>query len=201
MRLTKLAALAGMIGPLLFAGVVLALTLLQYDFMRGLGWHPINEPTLDWPSGLALGPYGVLMTFTFIVSGLLMALFALGLDRALAGTIVKRIGTALLLFAGIALMGLAFTTDPTHRTTLATWHGRLHDLSFVVLGAALLPAMLLLGMAFHHNLRWRRLGAYTFATAALSAPTFILKGIAFYIFLLAVLAWSEVTALRLYRLS
>jgi hypothetical protein len=32
---------------------------------------------------------------------------------------------------------------------------------------------------------------------ALALPTFMLKGAAFYIFLLAVLAWSEVAAIRL----
>ncbi len=97
------------------------------------------------------------------------------------------------------MMGLAFTTDPTLRSTPATWHGRLHDLSFVLLGLSLMPGMIVLGFAFQKQIRWKTFSAYTWVTAALALPTFILKGIAFYIFLLAVLGWSEVIAFHLWK--
>jgi hypothetical protein len=99
--------------------------------------------------------------------------------------------------AGIALACLAFTTDPTIRSTPATWHGQLHDLAFVLLGITLMPAMILLGFAFRYNEQWRSLSSYTWGTALLAVPTFSLKGAAFYIFLLTVLVWMEVTAFRL----
>jgi hypothetical protein len=201
MRFRKLAALGGILGPVLFAGVVTILTILQYDFMRGLGWDPLHAPTFDWPSGLSLGLYGIWMTLTFIVSGLLMAIFALALRTALDEGSAPRIGTLGLLLSGCALMGLAFTTDPTIRTTPATWHGRLHDLSFVLLGLFMLPAMLGLGRAFQNDPRWRGFGPYTFVTAALAIPSFALKGIAFYIFLGAILTWSVLLAIKLFRLS
>jgi len=35
-RITRLAALAGLIGPLLFGSVPLVLTVVEYDFMRSL---------------------------------------------------------------------------------------------------------------------------------------------------------------------
>jgi len=201
MRFRKLAALGGILGPLLFAGVVTTLTILQYDFMRSLGWDPIHAPTFDWPSGLSLGPYGIWMTLTFILSGLLMAIFALALRTALNGGTAPRIGTLGLLLSGCALMGLAFTTDPTIRTTPATWHGRLHDLSFVLLGVFILSSMLGLGRAFQNDSRWQGFGSYTFITAALAIPSFALKGIAFYIFLGAILTWSVLLAIQLFRLS
>ena len=201
MRFRKLAALGGILGPLLFAGVVTTLTILQYDFMRSLGWDPIHAPTFDWPSGLSLGPYGIWMTLTFILSGLLMAIFALALRTALNGGTAPRIGTLGLLLSGCALMGLAFTTDPTIRTTPATWHGRLHDLSFVLLGVFMLSSMLGLGRAFQSDSRWQGFGSYTFITAALAIPSFALKGIAFYIFLGAILVWSVLLAIQLFRLS
>ena len=201
MRFRKLAALGGILGPLLFAGVVTTLTIVQYDFMRSLGWDPIHAPTFDWPSGLSLGPYGIWMTLTFILSGLLMAIFALALRTALNGGTAPRVGTLGLLLSGCALMGLAFTTDPTIRTTPATWHGRLHDLSFVLLGVFMLSSMLGLGRAFQNDTRWRGYGPYTFVTAALAIPSFALKGIAFYIFLGAILVWSVLLAIKLFRLS
>ena len=98
-------------------------------------------------------------------------------------------------------MGLAFTTDPTIRSTPATWHGRLHDLSFVLLGVFMLLSMLSLGRAFQNDPRWRKFGLYTFITAAYAIPSFALKGIAFYLFLGAILAWSVTVAIQLLRLS
>ena len=192
----RFALLCGPVGPFLFAGMLTALTLLQFDFLRGLGWDPLRAPTFDWPSGNALGPYGIWMTATFLLCGMMMTLFALRLRADLPPVPVSTVGSALLALAGLALMGLAFTTDPTLRFTPATWHGRLHDASFVLLGLTLLPAMLTLGRAFQLDPRWRSLSAYTWLTVALAIPTFVLKGAAFYIFLLAVLTWSEVLAIR-----
>jgi len=201
MKFQKIVALGGIIGPILFAGVVTTLTIVQYDFMRSLGWDPIHAPTFDWPSGLSLGPYGIWMTLTFIISGLLMAIFALALRGTLDEGNAPRIGTLGLLLSGCALMGLAFTTDPTIRSTPATWHGFLHDLSFVLLGIFMLLSMLGLGRAFQNDARWRGLGTYTFITAALAIPSFALKGIAFYLFLGAILTWSVLIAIKLFRVS
>ena len=186
-----------LLGPILFAVVLTALTLVKYEFLRGLGWHPINDPTFDWPSGLALGKYGWIMTATFITSGLLMTLFAARLFLDLEPARTSQIGCALLAFAGLALASLAFTTDPTIRTTPATWHGRLHDLSFVLLGLTLFPAMIVLGFAFRKSERWEPYALYTWLTLALAAPAFALKGAAFYVFLFAILVWNEVIALKL----
>jgi len=197
----KLAARAGLVGPVLFGFVVTTLTLLKYDFLLSLGWHPIHAPTFDWPSGLALGKFGWIMTATCLLNGFMMTLFSSGLRLTLPQTQLTFISIFILSIAGIALIGLAFTTDPTIRSTPATWHGRLHDLSFVLLGIMLMPAMILLGFAFRTGDRWRSLSLYTWITVALALPAFWLKGMAFYIFLLAVLVWSEVIALRLYAIS
>jgi hypothetical protein len=191
-RLINLAALAGIIGPALFAIMVTWLTFAEADFMRSIGWDPFGN-VLDWPSGLALGPFGWLMTVTFVVCGALMAFFAYGLKLALQG----KFATPLLMLAGFAMMGLVFTTDPTIRSTPKTWHGILHDSFFAVLGVTLMVGMLLLGQVFQQNEQWKSLAIYTWGTLALVLPTFWLKGAAFYVFLLAILLWSEVIAFRL----
>lgn len=200
-RWIELAGIAGMLGPVLFVVVSILLTYSQYDFMRSLGWDPLRAPTFDWPSGLSLGPRGWLMIANFLISGGMMSSFALGLRQTLRQTRSAKTGASLLILAGLALMGLAFPTDPTLRSTPATWHGRLHDLSFALLGLTLLPAMLVLGRAFQLDGRWKRFAAYTWLTAGFALPTFILKGFAFYVFLLAVLAWSEVIARHLYEMT
>lgn len=186
-----------LLGPILFALVLVTLTIVQYDFLRGLGWHPINDPTFDWPSGLALGPYGIVMTATFIISGLLIALLALRLKADLKPAATSQAGSVLLVLSGLALASLAFTTDPTIRSTPATWHGRLHDLSFVLLGLTLFPSMIVLGFVFQQNGSWKKFSLYTWLTVACAIPAFILKGAAFYVFLLAILFWIETLAWKL----
>jgi hypothetical protein len=191
-QLINLAALSGIIGPILFALVLTVLTIVQDDFMRTLGWNPTG-PVIDWPSGLALGPYGWLMTVTFFVCGALMVFFAYGLKLALN----EKLATTLLMIAGFAMMGLIFTTDPTLTTVRKSWHGLLHDSFFALLGLTLMPGMLLLGGVFLQNEQWKNLSVYTWITLALIVPTFWLKGVAFYVFLMAILTWSVVVALRL----
>jgi hypothetical membrane protein len=185
-----------LIGPILFASVLTTLTLVKYEFLLSLGWHPIHDPTFDWPSGLALGRLGWIMTLTFILTGLLMTLFARRLFLDLKRGRASQSGSTLMAFAGLFLAALAFTTDPTIRDTPATWHGRLHDLSFVLLGLTLFPAMILLGFAFRADPRWKNFAVYTWGTLALAGPAFFIKGAAFYAFLFAILLWNEVAALR-----
>ncbi|MFN8405231.1 MAG: hypothetical protein U0V48_17015 [Anaerolineales bacterium] len=74
-------------------------------------------------------------------------------------------------------------------------------MSFVVLGLTLMPAMILLGFAFQQDERWKNLSLYTWVTVALAFPTFWLKGAAFYIFMLAILVWSEVIAICLGKIT
>jgi hypothetical protein len=191
-RLLRLAASAGVIGPLLFALVIAGLTIVQVDFMRSLGWDPFG-PVIDWPSGLALGPYGWLMSGAFVLSGAAMIFFARGLQLALN----EKFATSLMMLAGFAMMGLIFATDPTLGSTSRTWHGILHDAFFVLLGFTLMPSMLVLGFVFRRNEQWKNLSIFTWTTVALAVPTFWLKGVAFYGFLLAILVWDEIIALRL----
>lgn len=195
----RLAIIAGISGPLLLGSVITLLTILQRDFMTSIGWK-LNAP-LDWPSGLALGPYGWIMTVTFFLSGLLIIVFASGLRLRLPHHRLASIATWLLIAAGYGMIGLISPTDKTLDKTLrgmpATWTGRLHDSSFVIIGLSLMPAMILLGFVFLKDPRWKNLAVYTWLTVALAIPSFWMKGFAFYVFLAAVLVWCEVVAFRL----
>ncbi|HLO33776.1 MAG TPA: DUF998 domain-containing protein [Anaerolineales bacterium] len=191
-RLIKLSTIAGMIGPMVFAVIVTGLTFAEAGFMRSIGWEPFGN-VLDWPSGLAMGPYGWMMTINFFICGAMMAFFAYGLKLALQ----DKWATTFLMLGGFAMMGLIFTTDPTIRSYPKTWHGFLHDSFFAMLGIMLMLGMLLLGRVFQKNEEWKNLSIYTWGTLVLVIPTFWLKGLAFYIFLAAILIWSEVIAWRL----
>lgn len=190
--LIQWAALAGIVGPALFAAVVTGLTIVQADFMRTLGWNALG-PVIDWPSGLALGPYGWLMTITFFITGALMAFFAYGLKLALH----DQLATTLLMIAGFAMMGLITETDRTLSAAPRTWHGLLHDGFFALLGLTMMPGMFLLGRVFQKHEKWKNLAFYTWSSLILVIPTFWLKGLAFYVFLLVILTWIVVVAMRL----
>jgi hypothetical protein len=133
------------------------------------------------------------MTITFFVCGALMAFFAYGLKVALD----DNLATTLLMIAGFAMMGLIAATDRTLSAAPRTWHGLLHDGFFALLGLTMMPGMLLLGRVFQRHEHWKDLSIYTWITLALVIPTFWLKGLAFYVFLAAILTWSVVVALRL----
>ena len=195
----RTAAAAGLAAPVLFGTVLVALTIVENHFLRTLGWDPLRAPTLDWPSGLALGPYGAIMTTVFIATGLLTVVFGLGLRRALHALPGGVWGGNLLAVAGIGLVGLASPTDPTLSTLPATLHGHIHDLAYIWLGLTLFPGMIQCGRAFKADPRWRNLACYTWITAGLALPAFGVKGAAVYLYLAVVMTWAEIIAWRLWQ--
>jgi hypothetical membrane protein len=188
-----------MVGPVLFAAILLALSVIQYRFMLEIGWRPLADPAGAWPSGLALGPYGWIQSANFILSGLLLMLFAAGLHRETKTG--SRMGSTSLFVAGAAMSLMGFDTDPIRRTGPRTPHGLIHDLAFALFVAALLAALFLLWWRFREDGLWRDHAPYTLATALVAALLLLLPGVAYYLFICVVLVWFEATALHLWRLS
>lgn len=191
----RTAAVAGAVGPALFAAVLVALTAIQYDFMLGIGWRPLEDPGGGWPSGLALGPHGWAMDAAFVLSGLLLMVFAAGLHHAMRGG--SKAGPALLFLSGVAMALLAFEADPIRRTGPRSWPGLVHDAAFVVFAVALLLALLALWGRMRGDPGWRRHASYTLATAVVCAACLALSGVAYYLFIAAALVWIEATAIKL----
>lgn len=194
-HLLRLVALTGIIGPFLFAGMLTLLTILQYDFMRSLRWHPLMP--IDWPSGLALGPYGIWMNVAFAGTGLVLMLFAWGLGQVFPAS------KAWLLFlaSGLAMLMLCFPTDPTYRTTPMTWHGILHDSAYVLLGLSFIPGQLVLARHFARSPEWKPYAGLTWWAVVIIIPSFIIKGVAFYILLLTMLTWYELISLKIWKVA
>jgi hypothetical protein len=195
------AAIAGMLGPVLFVTVLLALTALQYEFMFGIGWSPLADPADAWPSGLALGPYGSLQDANFVVSGLLLALFATGLHLGLGDRRGAGAGPVLLFLAGMAMALMGFESDPIQRVGPRTLHGLVHDAAFVFFILAMLAALFSLWRRFRKDPRWHGHARYTLATGMLAVLLLLLPGVAYYLFIATLLAWMFLTALRLWLLS
>ena len=197
--LVRAAAIAGVVGPALFAAVLVALTAVQYEFMIEIGWRPLRDPAGAWPSGLALGPHGRAMTASFVASGLLLMLFAVGLHLGATGGRGSPTGPVLMLVSGAAMALMGFETGPMRRTGPRSLHGWLHELAFVLFALALLLALVFLWRRLRRDALWRGHAPYTLFTGAFAVLLLFLPGAAFYLFLVVVLAWFEVTALRLWR--
>ncbi len=192
------AAVAGIVGPILFTLVALTLTRVQYDFMLGIGWRPVADPAGAWPSGLSLGPYGWAQSLNFAVSGLLLVIFAMGLCRGIMEG--SRVGPALLILSGLAMALLAFETDPITRTGPRTLHGWVHDLAFVLFAGSLGPSFFFLWRRMEKDPLWKGYGRYTLITGLLAIPLFLLPGPTYYLSLALILAWLEVLAIRLWAM-
>jgi hypothetical protein len=195
--LLRNAAFAGMIGPALFAIIVL-LSVAQYGFMVDLGWDPIGTSDVPWPNGLALGPLGWLQVVNVILFGLALIVFAAGLHRGVAARVRGSvIDPVLLVVAGVALVLAAFKTDPLLSGGSQSRHGLVHGLGFLLLVLSLLLSFLLLWWRLRRDPLWRGYDLYTIITAVLYVVLIFLSAsqLAFYVFLAVVLAWVEVMAI------
>jgi hypothetical protein len=183
--LLRNAALAGMIGPALFALIVVVLTVAQYGSMVDLGWDPIGASDVPWPSGLALGPLGWLQVVNFILLGLALMVFAVGLHRGVAARVRGSvIGPVFLVAAGVALVLSAFKTDPSLSGSPQSWHGLIHGLAFLLLVLSLLLSLLFLWWRLRRDPLWRGYDLYTIITAVLYVVFFLSASQwAFYLFL------------------
>jgi hypothetical protein len=193
------AAVAGTIGPVLFATVIFALSVLEYDFMLGIGWRPVADPAGAWPSGLALGPYGTAQVANFVLSGLLLAFFSLGLHLEARIGHGPPLGPAFLFAAGTAMTLMGFETDPIRRIGPRSLHGLIHDAAYLIFVLAFLGALFSLWRRFEADPRWQGHAIYTLTTGILAVLFLWLPGVAYYLFIVTLLAWIEVTAIRLWR--
>ena len=192
-----------MIGAAVFGLVVFVLTLVEYPFLQGIGWSPVAQSGVPWPSGLALGPYGSVQVANFLLFGLTMIIFAIGLHRGVNDGRGSIFGPSSLVLAGAALILLGFKTDPRLLSTgPQTWHGWIHALAFLLLVGSLLLSFLFMWWRFRRDDRWRGYDRYTLLTAVLYVVLYFLPGqIALYFFLTVVLVWVEVISIRLRSIS
>jgi uncharacterized protein DUF998 len=195
----RAAAVAGMVGPVLFASVLLALTVIEYDFMRGIGWRPLADPAGAWPSGLALGPHGWAQISNFVLSGFLLMVFSVGLHLGAPDGRCSWVGPAFLFTAGAAMALMGFETDPIQSTAPRTLHNLIHDLAFALFVLALLPAFFFLWRRFGKDAIWRGHARHTLITGVLATLLLFLPGVAYYLFIAVVLVWISTTGVKLWR--
>jgi hypothetical membrane protein len=156
----RLLACGGVGGPL-FLAVILA------EGARRPGYSALRDPS----SALSVGPDGWVMITNFIVCGLLMFAFAVGLRRALRPGLGSVAAPTL---AGLHALGLiaagVFVTDidDGHRSstpqTPPDWHGTAHNIASAVVFLALPALSFILAIRFALRPGQRWWAAYSAAT-------------------------------------
>lgn len=155
----------GVLGSLLFTGAFLA------EGATRAGYDPWRQPI----SALSLGPGGWLQSVNFIVFGVLMGCFALGLRGALAPGAGARWAPLLqaMIAAGLIIDGI-FAQDPgmgyppgTAAVTTTSTHELLHMIGLGLAATALPARCLVLARRFAREPRWRGWATYSIITGML----------------------------------
>src|SRR5687768_8737039 len=116
-RRPELAAVAGMIGPVVFVSVFTV-----------YGWvYPGYSWTGMFVSELALGPYGWIQVLNFVVTGTLVLVFGRGLAAYFSTGAASRAGPVLVQGIGVSLVASGpFTTDSSAMFNQTSTHGVVH---------------------------------------------------------------------------
>ena len=198
---TRKLALAGLVGPPLFAVLVVFLTAIEWDFLHDIGWSAglFNNPKAPWPSSTALGDYGFLQVLNFLLLGISVLALAFALFPLL--DVRRKVGPSLLLIAGTAAVCSAFKTDyaTVRGDSPDTWNGVVHVIAFFSLAVAMLASMFVLASQFRRDERWRSLSRYSLIGAVIALASIIANfasagTLFFYVFLAVILPWLTFVA-------
>jgi len=195
---------AGILAELFFLVSVGLNTWASLDYLHQLGWEFVGGKQVPWPSSLARGPYGWAQVATFVISGLLILIFALAVRDQLPQRRVSGFAVVLLALLGVALILAAFRVDVPMLSggSPATWHGWLHVIAFLLIIATGVLAPLMLGLAVRGDPGWRPIAVVSVAASVLFVVFLFLPwgNAAFLLAIITLFAWIASVALRLARL-
>ena len=126
-------------------------------------------------SALEAGPNGWIQQVNFVVFGLMMLAFAVGMDRGLRPPRTWTLGPALLCIAGIGLF-LAAAFPLREDAAGVTYDPGLHFVAGVTFFLSTSLALLALSRRLPKDSHWRGLAAYTAACGVLAFIGFVVLG-------------------------
>jgi len=153
MNRRKLSACAGIIGPILFVGV------FTIEGWLRSGYHPLGM----YVSALSLGTRGWIQITNFIVFGLLLLLFTLGVASEFKNGKASKAGPLLLLIIAIGfLFSGPFVMDPmgTLRDQMSV-HGTLHGILGGIVFSLMPISCFVFLRRFREDQKWHFLQRWT----------------------------------------
>ena len=159
-------ARAGMVGPVLFTA-----TFLAQQWLRRDTYDWVAEPV----SNLEAGPRGWVQQANFVVFGLLMGAFAVGMARGLAG---RRLGWVGPTFLGLSSVGLCLAAlFPLEQDAQGVvYDPGLHFVAGVTFFLSSGLALLALSRSLARDDRWGRLPGYALVAGLLAFAGFVVMG-------------------------
>ncbi|MGH8925467.1 MAG: DUF998 domain-containing protein [Acidimicrobiia bacterium] len=150
-------ALAGIVGPPLFT-----VGFLAQEFFRRGEFNSIAEPV----SALEAGPSGWIQQVNFVVFGVLIIAFALGLHRAVRPAKAGVAGPAILLWSGIGLILSA--VFPLRDAPGGGWYDPtgLHTINGTIFFLSLGIGLIVISRRLARDPAWRGLSKYALWTGA-----------------------------------
>jgi hypothetical membrane protein len=163
-RATRWLLTCGAVGAPLFLTIILIEGALRADY----------DPVQQMSSALSLTGRGWIQITNFVVTGLLMLAFAVGLHRVLRPGRASRLAPVLIGAYGVGLIGAGvFVADPSGgyppgtppgSVTHTTWHGTMHNVFSIVVFLSLAVACLVLASRFAARPRRPFWAVYSAAT-------------------------------------
>ncbi len=150
----RTSALAGLAIAPLWIGVTALLTWLEWDYIHSVGWSPTSENEVPYPSVLLRGDLGLVQSANFVVTGVLVAVFALGLRREFTRRVSGWVATVSLAVFSLGTVMNAGTTDLGDEPS--TMSGTIHVAGFALVLVGALVAYSASGLALRGNPAWRR---------------------------------------------
>jgi Protein of unknown function (DUF998) len=187
-------------GPFFLASVGLN-TWASLGYLHSLGWEFMGGEQVPWPSSLARGPSAWAQIATFVVTGVLVVVFAVSLREALPGRRASKLAVALLGLLGVALILAAFPVDVPMLTggQPETWYGWLYAIAFLLIIAMGVLAPLAMALAARGDSSWRPTPPVSLATAVLFVVFLLLPwgNATFLMAIVTLFGWIAVVAARL----
>lgn len=198
----KFLAVCGIIGPILYAMIVLII-----GFLRP-GYNHVTQYMSEL--GEVGSPNAILMNIAgFIVLGLFIIAFSFGLHRGIDKSKESKIGSALLVLAGISLVLVGFfPCDPG--CVNISFTSKMHEIFATIPAVATIVAILLFTNSFKQDSRWKDYWIFTLLigiVALIVSPLSMLNlfgglgGLLQRIGMMLPLFWMEITSIKLYRLE
>jgi hypothetical membrane protein len=159
-------ALAGITGPILFTTAFLVQQVARRDTYDWVG-----EPV----SNLEAGPHGWVQQANFVVFGILVAAFAMGMNRAVARSPLSWVGPAFLglCSAGLFLAAIFPIEEDSHGVAYDPGH---HFVAGVIFFLSSGLALLALSRSLARDGRWGGLPRYALVAGLLAFAGFVTLG-------------------------
>jgi hypothetical protein len=187
----RTAGLAGLVVAPLWIGTTALVSWLEWDYLHSIGWSATGTNEVPYPSATLRGDVGLLQSVNFVVAGVLVAVFALGLRREFRHRVSGWVATVAFALFSVGVVMNASPTDLPGEPT--TGPGYVHDFGFLGVLLGVLVAYPASGLALRGNdswRGWRLLGWWPVLLVAIAFTNLGLPGdLGFMVFVALVWVW------------